>query len=114
MAEGITTCPNCSNLVSTQQPRVEKTATIELERKGKHHRVIYAVLAAIVFALFFVAANRLSEGGAEMMKIQSVGGRTLEEAYYLQLGSVYAGYAHIARGMGIFFASVLVWLGFRR
>ena len=63
--------------------------------------------------MFFIAASNIVAGGNEIMQIRSVGGKTLEEAYYNELGSIYVGYAMISRALGIFFASVLVWLGLK-
>jgi predicted PurR-regulated permease PerM len=80
---------------------------------GSVVRIIYFGLAVVVLIMFFMAASSITDGGNEIMSIQSVGGKTLEEAYYQELGNVYAGYAMISRAMGIFFASVLAWLGLR-
>lgn len=77
-------------------------------------KVLYFGVAIIVLLMFFVAANNISKGGDEIMQIESVGGRTLEEAYYAELGAIYSGYATIARALGIFCASVLVWLGIKK
>lgn len=76
-------------------------------------RFTYFGLAVAVFIMFFVAAGNIASGGTEIMKIQSVGGKTLEEAYYYELGAIYAGYAMISRALGVFCASVLVWLGMK-
>ena len=46
--------------------------------------------------MFFMAASSIADGGSEIMQIQSVGGKTLEEAYYAELGTIYSGYAMIS------------------
>ena len=76
-------------------------------------RIVYFGLAAVILIMFFLAAGSITAGGNEIMDIQSVGGKTLEEAYYQELGNIYAGYAMIARAMGVFFAAVLAWLGLK-
>lgn len=76
--------------------------------------IAFLGIAAVVLIMFFSAASKISEGGLGIMEIQSVGGKTLEEAYYFELGSIYAGYATVTRALGIFFASVLVWLGLKK
>ena len=68
-------------------------------------------MAAVVLFMAFIAASNISAGGNEIMQIQSVGGKTLEEAYYFQLGKVYSGYAMFVRTAGVFFAAVLVRCG---
>lgn len=77
-------------------------------------KFVYFGLAAVVLVMFFIAAGSIANGGSEIMKIQSVGGKTLEEAYYAELGAIYSGYAMISRALGIFFSSVLVWLGLKK
>ena len=71
----------------------------------------FCVLALITITMSFMAASNISDGGYQIMQIKSVGGQTLEEAYYQQLGSIYSGYAMFVRACGIFFASVLVGIG---
>ena len=63
--------------------------------------------------MFFIAAGTISECGNQIMQIQSVGGRTLEEAYYAEVGIIYTAYATIVRACGIFFASILAWFGLK-
>jgi uncharacterized protein (DUF983 family) len=76
--------------------------------------VIFSLIAAVVLVMSFYAASKISKGGLGIMGIESVGGKTLEEAYYFQLGYIYSGYSMIARVLGIFFASVLVLMGIRK
>lgn len=76
--------------------------------------IAFSVLAVVVLIMSFIAASKISSAGLEIMSIESVGGKTLEEAYYQGLGGIYSGYAIIVRTIGIFFASVLVWLGLKR
>lgn len=116
-------CLNCGlDLSSVEQESeiVEEISASEdvLPVEASHSKVpvkklVYFGLAIVVFIMFFVAAGNIVDGGSEIMQIQSVGGKTLEEAYYQELGSIYAGYAMISRALGIFFASVLVWMGLK-
>ncbi|MEG1567083.1 MAG: hypothetical protein RR347_05320 [Anaerovoracaceae bacterium] len=75
--------------------------------------VVLFTVAIVTLILLFIAAHKVSNAGIEIMKIQSVGGKTLEEAYYFELGNLYAGYAMVIRGIGIFFASILVVFGLK-
>ena len=49
----------------------------------------------------------------EIGSIESVGGKTLEEGYYQELATVYAGYAAMIRATGIFFSSILAYIGLK-
>lgn len=123
--EGTTVCPNCGLDTATVNQSPDPVATpivassvttnAEADKKAGNPVVkfVYFGLAAVVLIMFFIAAGNIVSGGNNIMQIQSVGGETLEEAYYHELGSIYAGYAMISRALGIFFASVLVWLGLK-
>lgn len=123
--EGKKVCPNCDlvfDTISSSQTNKklevsEITDEVSSSLTGAQQpllKILFFALAIIVLVMFFMAASSISKGGMEIMQIQSVGGKTLEEAYYAELGNIYAGYAMISRGLGIFFASVLVWLGLKR
>ena len=117
-------CSNCgldfSTIKKEDKSNTEVTVSANVSQSTQTSsgnmfiRVIYFGLAAVVLVLFFMAANSIAEGGSEIMQIQSVGGKTLEEAYYAELGMIYSGYAMIARAVGVFFASVLAWFGLRK
>ena len=123
--EGNSLCPNC-NLDISSVVQAEQDINFEtLQQKNKSFEmknsksinlpklIVYSLIACCILIMSFIAASKISNGGMEIMNIQSVGGKTLEEAYYFELGSIYSGYAIITRMVGIFFASVLVWLGLK-
>lgn len=122
--DGSGVCSNCgldfSAIKQDNKTSVEVTALAHTNQKTQTLfrnsvvRFVYFGLAAVVLVMFFMAASSIADGGKEIMQIQSVGGETLEEAYYAELGLIYSGYAIIARALGIFFASVLAWLGLRK
>ncbi len=121
-------CPQCqfdnSSLQKPAQAPFQVDQTLSVHQEPLEHSqwdiahiirlCIYCLLALVVLILSFVAAGKISEAGLEIMQIESVGGKTLDEAYYYRLGELYSGYALFARSIGIFFASVLAWLGFRK
>lgn len=128
--DDISVCPNCgldfstinqsapasvspSSTVTNSVQEVAKPVVAQ-EKSNPIIKFVYFGLAAVVLIMFFMAAGSIMDGGKEIMQIQSVGGKTLEEAYFYELGSIYSGYAMISRAMGIFFASVLVWLGLKK
>lgn len=59
------------------------------------------------------AAHCVVAGGMEIGSIESVGGKTLEKGYYQELATVYAGYAAMIRATGIFFSSILAYIGLK-
>lgn len=118
-------CPQCQldfETIDTEEINSTIPANIpDNENKDKNNSknngfrtalmLLFFALAATVIILFFMAAGKIVDGGNEIMHIRSVGGRTLEEAYYHELGKIFKAFAMITRGTGIFFASVLVWMG---
>ena len=120
--EGKEACVNCGLVFSelnSEEGTASETSVVELSEQEKATsknsiiRMVYFGLALVILIMFFVAAGSIVKGGSEIMQIESVGGTTLEEAYYAELGSIYSGYAMIARAFGVFCASILVWLGLK-
>ena len=72
------------------------------------------VVSVVLLKMFFSAADSVKTGGLEIMSIESVGGRTLEEAYYHGLGYVYEGYCVVIRAIGVFCAAILLLFGASR
>ena len=125
-AEGGKKCENCGyelpaestaptpEIGEEQQPAnsapvPEKTAAAKRLPLG----IIFFVLAALVLLMSLYAAHCVVTGGMEIGSIESVGGKTLEEAYYQELATVYAGYAAMIRATGIFFSSILAYIGLK-
>ena len=110
-------CPNCGAIqppAPTAQAHSEAPAAAAgtaPRRESGFRTWAYIGAGIVTLILFFVAAHLVAAGGSEIMQIQSVGGKTLEEAYYFELGNVYAGYAMALRGAGIFGGASLILKG---
>ena len=105
-------CPNCGQAIDKMDcPNSEQTNSKFVKSNKK--KMNYAMIACglLVTVMFFIAAQLVANGGTQIMQIESVGGKTLEEAYYFELGNIYAGYAMALRGMGIFFGVLLMHKG---
>ena len=72
------------------------------------------IFSIVLLIMFFSAAELVKTGGLEAMSIESVGGRTLEEAYYHALGYIYEGYCIAVRAIGVFCSSMLLLFGVSR
>ena len=72
------------------------------------------IFSVVLIIMFFSAASSIKIGGLEIMSIESVGGKTLEEAYYQNLGYVYEGYCIAVRAIGVFCSSMLLLFGVSR
>lgn len=126
-------CPNCEKELPVETPEetkavetVEEDAVTEApsqkKKKFKWPYLVYRILklaafcalAVYVYHQFMLAADSISLGGEMISRIESVGGRTLEEAYYAQLGNIYAGYTIATRALGTAIAGVLVGLGLKK
>lgn len=71
------------------------------------------IVAGLVLVLFIIAAVMVNNGGSEIAQIESVGGKTLEEAYYTRLGTIYASQATAYVATGLAFSGILTALGFK-
>lgn len=76
--------------------------------------VVFLAFALVVLFSFETAADLIARGGEGISDIESVGGKTLEEAYYYQLGFVYEGYALVVRTLGRVLAVILTHMGARK
>lgn len=117
-------CQNCGYKLTEDldsMPEIEKNETIPAtpanqsvkQKPNPIIRVAFFILAGIILIMSLYSAQRITAGGLEIGSIESVGGKTLEEAYYQHLGTVYLGYAAAVRAIGLFFASVLGYLGIK-
>lgn len=116
-------CSNCGyelpERYDTASPMCEsKDAVAESPNKTtiRHNpaiKMIFFILSGIVLIMSLYSAHCIASGGLNISSIESVGGQTLEEAYYQYSGLIYTGYAAIIRTTGIFFASVLAYLGIK-
>lgn len=117
LEDNIEKCPNCGHEIKNNDLESEKNIKpkIDLDKirrfVRKNLKYVYFILAIVVFFMFMTAATNISTYGINISEIESVGGKTLEEAYYYELGGIYAGYATVVRGIGIFISAALVWLG---
>lgn len=76
--------------------------------------LLHIILAIVVLCVFVNAAKDFKSGGILIGKIQSVGGKTLEEAYYQNLSYIYEGYYTFTIAFGIFCSAVITSLGIKR
>ena len=71
--------------------------------KKSRTRIIAHIFSGIcILIMFFISASKISDAGRNISRISSVGGKTLEEAYYTEVGEAYNGYALALRAFGIF------------
>ena len=116
------TCPQCgaeipdnTTVVANSERNAQVPApTPSTSLKSRSTlKIIYFILAVIVLFFSFSAASSISSAGLNIASIESVGGKTLEEAYYQYSGELYLGYAAMVRTTGIFFAAVLSYFGIK-
>ena len=61
------------------------------------HKIVFTIAAIVLFAAAWQIFGKLKVYGLNIASIKSVGGKTLEEAYYQQVGFVYIYLAQILR-----------------
>lgn len=108
-------CPVCDKIEQTRPEiggGVSDAAGKEKQRKERIIRVAGCILIAIITLISFeLAGSLIAQGGANISDIKSVGGRTLEEAYYQELGIVYNGISIAVRAFGRVLTFLLVYMG---
>lgn len=53
------------------------------------HKIVFTIFAIVLFIAAWNVFEKLKVYGLNIASIKSVGGKTLEEAYYQQVGFVY-------------------------
>ena len=96
---------------SNPQDHSQKKYDQDSISKKKLLGFLFIGVAVLVLLLSVISAILLFIGGSEIAQIQSVGGKTLDEAYYYRLQYVYHGFGVFVLSMGIFMSSVLTYLG---
>lgn len=91
-------------------PKRNKTATLSAVKKYLPNLIF--LTAVFVLLLSITGAVCLFIGGARISDIHSVGGKTLEEAYYSRLQLIYHGFAFFVLSMGVFMSGTLSFFGF--
>lgn len=76
--------------------------------------VIFSAVGIVIFIICFLASKTLKSAGTEISLIKSVGGKTLEEAYYQSVGLIYFSLGNVVIAIGIFLCTVLIWCGLRK
>ena len=64
-----------------------------------------------VYQAFNQATIWLTNGGYRIAQIESKGGSTLEEAYYQNLDTIYAGFGQFAKALGLAITLYFCYLG---
>lgn len=107
-------CGSCGNKMATIPTTSSRNSSVSTPSDNNTMKIVGYTLAVIVFLFTFYAAHSISEAGTAISEIKSVGGQTLEEAYYFELGGIYSGFANMARATGVFFSSVIVLISNKR
>lgn len=53
------------------------------------HKIIFTIVAVVLFVTAWTICDKIKEYGLDIALIRSVGGKTLEEAYYADIGKIY-------------------------
>lgn len=111
---------NHEDSFTQQQNRIPKENLMEDKKMSNWNgerivkAVVFLAFALVVLFSFETAADLIARGGEGISDIESVGGKTLEEAYYYQLGFVYEGYALVVRTLGRVLAVILAHMGAKK
>ena len=74
---------------------------------GVFYKALFTIFAVTLFCISYFICEKIKRYGLEISYIQSVGGKTLEEAYYAEVGKMYVQFAEFLK---VFAASVSVMI----
>ena len=93
---------------------ITKTIPAHSETKKTDHKNIFLfIMAAVVLILCILASNTIGTYAEEMASIRSVGGTSINEAYFQAHGHIYEGVSQLIIAIGLFMSSILVWMGIK-
>lgn len=93
---------------------ITKTIPAHSETKKTDHKNIFLfIMAAVVLILCIFASNTIGTYAEEMAYIRSVGGTSINEAYFQAHGHIYEGVSQLIIAIGLFMSSILVWMGIK-
>lgn len=61
------------------------------------HKIIFTVFSIVLFVSVWTICDKIKEYGLDIALIRSVGGKTLEEAYYADIGKIYMYFADFVK-----------------
>ena len=112
--KAINALPVQRNQTENGEQNMENQSSISPEKWALIKKIAIIAFAVFVLISFERAGSLIARGGANIGDIRSVGGKTMEEAYYLELGTIYKGYALAVRTFGRVTAAVLAWMGIKK
>ena len=105
--------PNPYSIVNYRSPSMWQ----EFRRQfgGVSVRLIcFGLLAAAALVLSFWSASEIAKAAGNILTIRTTDGKTVNEVYYREMGTIYNGFAIFVRACGVFFAGVLVRFGLKK
>lgn len=105
-------CSKCGYEIESVDNKIENVLLQNIKQKSNKH-IKYYVIAVIILIMFIVAGFNVASHGKEISKIISVGGKTLQEAYYHELGGIYFGYSVALYAVGVSLSTFIFYLGYR-
>lgn len=89
----------------TVMNRTEKEKREE-KQKMKLIKILIIILFLAASALFFIAGRQLSISGDELTRLRSVGGTSIAEAYYQEVGRYGHAFSYFSYALGIICLSI--------
>ena len=121
LKEGEKICSKCGfdmsvAAVSKSSAPTSEPQVSQIKRKGTFNVIIAVVLiivAVVVIKMSFEGADTIERAGRSMMRIESVSGNSIDEAYFQDYGRFLEGLAVVVRAMGISCGIVVAYIGIK-
>lgn len=78
---------------------------------GDFAQIFFYLLAIAVIIMFFIGAGEINTAGDNMSTLRSVGGKSVDEAFYQYYGKFLFGLVYVVRALGIALGGVLIYIG---
>ena len=77
------------------------------------HKIIFTTVAVVLFVSVWAICDKIKEYGLDIALIRSVGGKTLEEAYYADIGKIYMYFASFIKVLTAGISSIILCITYK-
>ena len=111
-------CTKCGEKIKMKEKNViskEKTNVSDINKKPNKNivilKVVIFILALVVVIMFFNGAESVKQSSSSMLNLRSVGGKSVDEAYYQYYGTFLGGLSTAIKGLGITCGVIILYIG---
>lgn len=101
------------NAENTVESTLKKESNEKAKKASTFYKILFTVLAVGLFFIAYGISEKIKLYGFKISFIESVGGKTLEEAYYSSIGKIYIYMADFFKVIVAGFSSIILCITYK-